>query len=58
MPDTNNLSFEEMSEIIALIRRTVANAAGHSDSIDRLRSALAKLDPRPLPPHPRPPRPR
>jgi hypothetical protein len=58
MPDTNNLSFEEMSEIIALIRRTVANAAGHPDRIDRLRSALAKLDPRPLPPHPRPPRPR
>lgn len=56
MPDASNLTFEEVTEIIALIRHAVdADKFGHSDRISRLRSALAKLDP--LPPGPVPRRP-
>lgn len=56
MPDASNLTFEEVTEIIALIRHAVdADKFGHSDRINRLRSALAKLDPLSLKPVPRRP---
>ena len=59
MPDANDLNLEEWREVVALIRRTVdEDKFPLSDGVQRLRSALAKLDPKSAPkakPAPPPP---
>jgi hypothetical protein len=51
MPDANDLSLEEWKAVVALIRDTVAtDKFPYSERVRALRSALAKLDPKPVKP--------
>jgi hypothetical protein len=48
MPDANDLSLEEWKAVVALIRDTIAtDRFPYSGRVLVLRSALAKLDPKP-----------
>jgi hypothetical protein len=51
MPDANDLSLEEWKAVVALIRdKITTDRFPYSERVSVLRSALAKLDPKPAKP--------